>query len=64
MIKKIYLNNYAFLQKTDFKNKKISQNNEINRISKVEEIKKAIENGTYKIDIHKTAIAMAKALMK
>jgi len=31
--------------------------------SRVEEIKKAIQNGTYKIDIQKTAQAMAKALL-
>ena len=31
--------------------------------TRVEEIKEAIKNGTYKIDINKTAKAMAKALL-
>ena len=31
--------------------------------TRVEEIKEAIKNGTYKIDIDKTAKAMAKALL-
>ena len=33
------------------------------KLSRVEEIKKAIENGTYKIDIKETAKAMAKSLL-
>jgi anti-sigma28 factor (negative regulator of flagellin synthesis) len=33
------------------------------KISRVEEIKKAIQNGEYKIDIQQTAKAMAKALL-
>lgn len=36
---------------------------ETTKTSRVEEIKKAIEAGTYKIDINKTAQAMAKALL-
>ena len=31
--------------------------------TRVEEIKEAIKNGSYKIDINKTAKAMAKALL-
>ncbi|EDM23547.1 flagellar biosynthesis anti-sigma factor FlgM [Caminibacter mediatlanticus TB-2] len=64
MIKKVQLNNYAFIQTNYNKNENLSEVNKTEKISKVEEIKKALENGTYKIDIHKTAIAMAKALMK
>jgi len=33
------------------------------KIGRVEEIKKLIENGEYKIDIQKTAEAMAKSLL-
>ncbi len=43
--------------------KRKSQTQNVNKTSRVEEIKKAIENGTYKIDIEKTAKAMAKSLL-
>jgi anti-sigma28 factor (negative regulator of flagellin synthesis) len=33
------------------------------KLSRVEEIKKEIQNGTYKVDIQKTAEAMAKTLL-
>jgi len=33
------------------------------KIGRVEEIKKSIQNGTYKIDIEKTAEAFAKSLL-
>jgi anti-sigma28 factor (negative regulator of flagellin synthesis) len=33
------------------------------KIGRVEEIKKQIQNGEYKIDINKTAEAMAKSLL-
>ena len=35
---------------------------EIKKLGRVEEIKQQIKNGTYKIDLNKTAEAMAKAL--
>jgi len=60
MINKIGLNNYTLIQ-NEIKQKKVSKEENI-KLSKVEEIKKAIENGTYKIDIEKTAEAMAKKL--
>ena len=40
-------------------NKKIQKNT---KLSRVEEIKQQINNGTYKIDIQKSAEAMAKHL--
>jgi len=45
-------NNYSTQQK-----KKVTENKKLER---VEEIKKQIENGTYKVDLQKTAEAMAK----
>lgn len=42
-------------------NKKVNENKKLNR---VEEIKQQIKNGTYKVDIQKTAEAMAKDLLK
>jgi len=45
----------------DIQNK--NSKTKVEKLSKVEEIKKAIENGTYKIDIQKSAKAMAKALL-
>jgi len=41
--------------------KKIKKNE---KLSRVEEIKQQIENGTYKVDIDKTAKSMAKHLLK
>jgi len=60
MINKIGINNYTLIQ-NETKQKKVSKKENI-KISKVEEIKRAIENGTYKIDIEKTAKAMAEQL--
>ena len=45
----------------DIQNK--NSKTKVEKLSKVEEIKKAIENGAYKIDIQKSAKAMAKALL-
>jgi anti-sigma28 factor (negative regulator of flagellin synthesis) len=59
MIRKVessILNNVSSIQNNKTKAK-------VEKLSKVEEIKKAIENGTYKIDIQKSAKAMAKALL-
>ena len=57
---KIYNNNLNNIQNlsTQQKPKKI----ETKKLSRVEEIKEQIQNGTYKIDIDKTANALAKAL--
>ncbi|WP_456469771.1 flagellar biosynthesis anti-sigma factor FlgM [Caminibacter sp.] len=40
-----------------------TQTQKTEKLSRVEEIKKAIENGTYKVDIENTAKAMAKSLL-
>ena len=57
---KIYNKNYLNIDtlSTQQKSKKIETKN----IGRVEEIKQQIKNGTYKIDLDKTAEAMAKAL--
>ena len=47
-------------ESTQPKEKKVESNK---KISRVEEIKEAIKNGSYKVDIEKTAKAMAKALL-
>ncbi len=43
--------------------KKSSNIESTTKTSKVENIKRAIQNGTYKIDIQKTARSMARALL-
>jgi len=43
------------------KNEKIIENK---KLSRVEELKKQLQNGEYKIDIKNTAEAMAKYLLK
>ena len=42
-------------------NKRTEENK---KLSRVEEIKQQIKNGTYKVDINKTAEALAKYLLK
>ncbi|WP_457564245.1 flagellar biosynthesis anti-sigma factor FlgM [Caminibacter sp.] len=61
MIRRIFsgFNNFQIENSNQNRNK-VSQTT---KISRVEEIKRAIHNGTYKIDIEKTAKAMAKALL-
>ena len=51
--------NSNFTLSTQQKPKKI----ENQKLGRVEEIKQQIKNGTYKIDIEKSAKAMAKALI-
>ena len=46
-------------ESTQPKQRKVENKN----ISRVDEIKEAIKNGTYKIDIEKTSKAMAKSLL-
>ena len=53
------INNYQI--ETNQQNKQ--KVNQSKKISRVEEIKQQIQNGTYKIDIEKTAKAMAKSLL-
>jgi len=61
MIRKIIngINNFQ-IENTNQNKKRIQQTT---KISRVEEIKKEIKAGIYKIDIEKTAKAMAKALL-
>ena len=47
-------------ESTQPKEKKVQSSK---NISRVDEIKEAIKNGTYKVDIEKTAKAMAKSLL-
>jgi len=61
MIRKISIGFKTFVSTQDVKN--INQTQKQEKISRVEEIKQAIQQGTYKIDLKKTAIAMAKALL-
>ncbi|NPA12190.1 MAG: flagellar biosynthesis anti-sigma factor FlgM [Epsilonproteobacteria bacterium] len=51
--------NNQLQQTSTQQNKKVEKQN----ISRVEELKKAIEEGTYKVDIKSTAKAMAKNLL-
>jgi anti-sigma28 factor (negative regulator of flagellin synthesis) len=61
MITKIGLNQTNLIStQPDKKTKKIQNTQKSGR---VEEIKKQIENGTYKIDLNKTAKAFAKSLL-
>ena len=61
MIRKIGENLNIYQNHSTRDNKKINENKKLER---VEEIKKQIKNGTYKIDIQKTAEVMAKNLLK
>jgi anti-sigma28 factor (negative regulator of flagellin synthesis) len=62
MINKITSNTQTF--STSTQQQKRTQNvQKEEKIGRVEEIKKSIQNGTYKIDIEKTAEAFAKSLL-
>ena len=65
MIRKISVSTFINLNQINEDNSKKNQNTitKTEKISRVEEIRRAIENGTYKIDIEKTAKALAKALL-
>jgi len=60
MIKGINNNSTAFISTISSKNNKQIENVEK---SKVESLKEAIQNGTYKIDLDKTASKIAKSLL-
>jgi anti-sigma28 factor (negative regulator of flagellin synthesis) len=62
MIRKIETSSLFKVDTTSKDSKKVNTK-KLEKLSKVEEIKKAIENGTYKIDIESSARAMAKALL-
>ncbi len=61
MIRKVSENLNVYQNHSTQQKKKITENKKIDR---VEEIKQQIKNGTYKVDIEKTAEAMAKNLLK
>ena len=61
MIKKIGENLSIYQNYSTQQNKKVAENKKLER---VEEIKEQIKNGTYKIDLQKTAKAMAQDLLK
>ncbi len=48
----------------DLSTQQIKKTQENKKLSRVEEIKEQIKNGTYKVDIDKTAEAMLKHLLK
>jgi anti-sigma28 factor (negative regulator of flagellin synthesis) len=60
MIKSISTNTQTFSTQQPQRTKNIQKEEKIGR---VEEIKKSIQEGTYKIDIEKTAKAFAKSLL-
>jgi len=53
----------VFVSTLQSQNNKIKQSDKTEKLSRVEQIKRDIEAGNYKIDIPKTAKAMAKALL-
>jgi anti-sigma28 factor (negative regulator of flagellin synthesis) len=59
MIRKIGVNT----QMISTRQKRIQNIQKEEKIAKVEELKKSIQNGEYKIDIEKTAEAFAKSLL-
>jgi anti-sigma28 factor (negative regulator of flagellin synthesis) len=61
MIRKISIGFKAFVSAQN--DVKSQQTNKTEKLSRVEEIKQQIQNGEYKIDLRKTAEAMAKALL-
>jgi len=64
MIRKIEISTFLNINKLDNDSKKnIKPVNKTEKLSRVEEIKRAIKNGTYKVNIETTAKAMAKALL-
>jgi len=48
----------------DFSTQQTKKTQKNKKLSRVEEIKQQIKNGTYKVDIDKTASALAKYLLK
>ncbi len=58
------VNNNNYLNITNLSTQKSKKTTETKKLSRVEEIKQQIKNGTYRVDINKTAKAMAKYLLK
>lgn len=61
MINKI--GTFSQINSTQIQEKKTNNIQKEEKISRVEEIKEQIKNGTYEINIEKTAKAFAKALL-
>ena len=58
------INSYSSINIKEFSTQpKTKKTQETEKTGRVEEIKEAIKNGTYKIDIQKTAKAMAQSLL-
>jgi anti-sigma28 factor (negative regulator of flagellin synthesis) len=62
MISKIGLNQTNLIS-TQPDKKEVKKTQNLQKSGRVEEIKKQIQNGTYKIDLDKTAKALAKHLL-
>ena len=58
------INNHSILNIKDFSTQQTKKTEQSKKLSRVEEIKQKIKNGSYKIDIDKTAKALAKYLSK
>jgi len=58
------ITNTNILNIKDFSTQQTKKTEQNRKLSRVEEIKQQIKNGTYKVDIDKTAESMAKYLLK
>ncbi len=58
------INNYNNLNIKNLSTQQTKKTQPNKKLSRVEEIKQQIKNGTYKVDIDKTAEAMTKYLLK
>ncbi len=58
------INTHNSLNIKNFSTQQTKKTEPNKKLSRVEEIKQQIKNGTYKIDINKTAEAMTKYLLK
>ncbi|WP_333803984.1 flagellar biosynthesis anti-sigma factor FlgM [Sulfurospirillum sp.] len=66
MISKVQTSNVAYLQQSapkDDSSKGVSKTEKSEGIDKVSALKAGIENGTYKVDLAKTAQAVAEELI-
>ena len=58
------INSYNMINIKNLSTQQSKKTEETKKLSRVEEIKQQIKNGSYKIDIEKTAEAMTKYLLK
>ncbi len=65
MISKVGAGNSAYLQKTQVSKEKdgVAQVEKSKELDKVENIKEQVKNGSYKVDIQKTAQSILKELI-